>query len=53
MSINPSSHDYPKAMLKTGIPAIDTMNSIARSKRIIIFSAAGLPHNKVAALVAY
>jgi V-type H+-transporting ATPase subunit B len=34
-------------MFQTGIPAIDTMNSIARGQKIPIFSAAGLPHNEV------
>ena len=49
--INPSSRDYPKAMIQTGISAIDVMNSIARGQKIPIFSAAGLPHNEVAAQV--
>ena len=47
--INPSSRDYPKAMIQTGISAIDVMNSVARGQKIPIFSAAGLPHNEVAA----
>jgi len=50
--INPSSRDYPKAMIQTGISAIDVMNSIARGQKIPIFSAAGLPHNEVAARIA-
>ncbi len=50
--INPSSRDYPKAMIQTGISAIDVMNSVARGQKIPIFSAAGLPHNEVAAQVA-
>merc|ERR1712226_1672108 len=50
--INPSSRDYPKAMIQTGISAIDVMNSIARGQKIPIFSAAGLPHNEVAAQIA-
>jgi V-type H+-transporting ATPase subunit B len=52
MPINPSSRDYPKEMVQTGISAIDVMNSIARGQKIPIFSAAGLPHNEVAAQVA-
>merc|ERR1719149_275645 len=52
MPINPSSRDYPKAMIQTGVSAIDVMNSIARGQKIPIFSAAGLPHNEVAAQVA-
>ena len=50
--INPSSCDYPKSMIQTGISAIDVMNSIARGQKIPIFSAAGLPHNEVAARIA-
>ena len=42
--INPSCRDYPKAMIQTGISAIDVMNSIARGQKIPLFSAAGLPH---------
>ena len=38
-------------MIATGISAIDTMNSIARGQKIPIFSAAGLPHNEVAAQI--
>lgn len=49
--INPSCRDYPKAMIQTGISAIDVMNSIARGQKIPIFSAAGLPHNEVAAQI--
>merc|ERR1712021_44147 len=52
MPINPSSRDYPKAMIQTGISAIDVMNSVARGQKIPIFSAAGLPHNEVAAQIA-
>lgn len=49
--INPSSRDYPKAMIQTGISAIDVMNSVARGQKIPLFSAAGLPHNEVAAQI--
>ncbi|KAK9763895.1 Vacuolar ATP synthase subunit B [Basidiobolus ranarum] len=49
--INPFSRIYPEEMIQTGISAIDTMNSIARGQKIPIFSAAGLPHNEVAAQI--
>eukprot|EP00697_Spironema_sp_BW2_P005619 gnl/Spiro4/17838_TR9490_c0_g1_i1.p1 gnl/Spiro4/17838_TR9490_c0_g1~~gnl/Spiro4/17838_TR9490_c0_g1_i1.p1 ORF type:complete len:509 (+),score=163.91 gnl/Spiro4/17838_TR9490_c0_g1_i1:85-1611(+) len=49
--INPYSRDYPEQMIQTGISAIDTMNSIARGQKIPIFSAAGLPHNDLAAQI--
>ncbi|CAG9822278.1 unnamed protein product [Phaedon cochleariae] len=38
-------------MIQTGITAIDVMNSIARGQKIPIFSAAGLPHNEIAAQI--
>ncbi|XP_065183993.1 V-type proton ATPase subunit B-like [Sycon ciliatum] len=49
--INPWSRIYPEEMIQTGISAIDTMNSIARGQKIPIFSAAGLPHNEIAAQI--
>lgn len=50
--INPYAREYPEEMIATGISAIDTMNSIARGQKIPIFSAAGLPHNEIAAQIA-
>merc|ERR1712159_430014 len=47
--INPYMRVYPEEMIQTGISAIDTMNSIARGQKIPLFSAAGLPHNEIAA----
>lgn len=49
--INPWSRIYPEEMIQTGISAIDVMNSIARGQKIPIFSAAGLPHNDIAAQI--
>lgn len=49
--INPYTRMVPKEMIQTGISAIDTMNSIARGQKIPIFSAAGLPHNELAAQI--
>jgi V-type H+-transporting ATPase subunit B len=49
--INPCMRTYPQEMFQTGISAIDTMNSIARGQKIPIFSAAGLPHNEIAAQI--
>ncbi|KAI3652239.1 hypothetical protein MP228_003542 [Amoeboaphelidium protococcarum] len=49
--INPYSRIYPEEMIQTGISTIDTMNSIARGQKIPIFSAAGLPHNELAAQI--
>lgn len=49
--INPFMRVYPEEMIQTGISAIDLMNSIARGQKIPIFSAAGLPHNEIAAQI--
>ncbi|KAI9016735.1 putative VMA2-H+-ATPase V1 domain 60 kd subunit, vacuolar [Hyaloraphidium curvatum] len=49
--INPFSRVYPEEMIQTGISTIDAMNSIARGQKIPIFSAAGLPHNEIAAQI--
>jgi len=51
MPINPRSRVHPRQMIQTGLSALDVMNSIARGQKIPIFSAAGLPHNKVAAQI--
>lgn len=50
-SINPSERTYPEEMIQTGISTIDVMNSIARGQKIPLFSAAGLPHNEIAAQI--
>jgi len=49
--INPVARVYPQQMIQTGLSALDVMNSIARGQKIPIFSAAGLPHNKIAAQI--
>jgi len=49
--INPFTRTYPEEMIQTGISAIDAMNSIARGQKIPLFSAAGLPHNEIAAQI--
>eukprot|EP01052_Picozoa_sp_SAG31_P001397 SAG31_NODE_47_length_30979_cov_41.708841_31_plen_321_part_00 len=38
-------------MIQTGISTIDGMNSVARGQKIPLFSAAGLPHNEIAAQI--
>jgi len=49
--INPYSRDYPREMIQTGISIIDVQTSIARGQKIPLFSAAGLPHNEIAAQI--
>lgn len=50
--INPCQREYPRQMIQTGISAIDMNLSIARGQKIPLFSAAGLPHNDIAAQIA-
>jgi V/A-type H+-transporting ATPase subunit B len=50
--INPSSREYPRDFIQTGISTIDGMNTLVRGQKLPIFSAAGLPHNKLAAQIA-
>merc|ERR1711861_87276 len=38
-------------MIQTGVSALDTMNSVVRGQKLPLFSAAGLPHNEIAAQV--
>jgi len=49
--INPQARTYPQEMVQTGISTIDAMNSVARGQKIPLFSAAGLPHNEIAAQI--
>jgi V/A-type H+-transporting ATPase subunit B len=50
--INPTSREYPKEFIQTGISTIDGMNTLVRGQKLPIFSASGLPHNKLAAQIA-
>lgn len=49
--INPCKRNYPREMIQTGISALDVQVSIARGQKIPLFSAAGLPHNEIAAQI--
>jgi len=49
--INPCKRTYPKEMIQTGISVLDVQCSIARGQKIPLFSAAGLPHNDIAAQI--
>ena len=50
--INPSSREYPRDPIQTGISTIDGMNTLVRGQKLPIFSGAGLPHNELAAQIA-
>lgn len=50
-AINPTSRDYPKMFIQTGISAIDGMNTLIRGQKLPIFSGSGLPHNQIASQI--
>lgn len=52
MAINPTSRQYPRDFIQTGISVIDGMNTIIRGQKLPIFSGNGLPHNELAAQIA-
>jgi V/A-type H+/Na+-transporting ATPase subunit B len=52
LPINPFMRQYPRDFAETGVSAIDLMNSLVRGQKLPIFSAAGLPHNELAAQIA-
>ncbi|MGE5558964.1 MAG: V-type ATP synthase subunit B [Bacillota bacterium] len=50
--INPYARNYPSEFIQTGISAIDGLNTLVRGQKLPIFSAAGLPHPRLAAQIA-
>ncbi|MDY6907017.1 MAG: V-type ATP synthase subunit B [Chloroflexota bacterium] len=46
--INPASRMPPAEFIETGISAIDGLNALVRGQKLPIFSASGLPHNRIA-----
>jgi len=50
--INPTARDYPSEFIQTGISTIDGLNTMVRGQKLPIFSAAGLPHSRLAAQIA-
>jgi len=52
MSINPARRDLPRDFIETGVTAIDLMNSLVRGQKLPLFSAAGLPHDRLATAIA-
>ncbi|MGD8932932.1 MAG: V-type ATP synthase subunit B, partial [Chromatiales bacterium] len=48
---NPSARTYPREFIQTGISTIDGLNSLVRGQKLPIFSASGLPHNRLAAQI--
>lgn len=52
MQMEPFSRDHPSEFIQTGISTIDCLNPIVRGQKLPIFSASGLPHNRLAAQIA-
>ena len=50
--MNPYSRDFPSEFIQTGISTIDGLNPMVRGQKLPIFSASGLPHNRMAAQIA-
>ena len=51
-AINPYSRDYPNDFIQTGISTLDCLNTLVRGQKLPVFSGAGLPHNRIAAMIA-
>jgi V/A-type H+-transporting ATPase subunit B len=49
--INPYSREYPSEVIQTGTSVIDGLFTLIRGQKLPIFSAQGLPHNKLAAQI--
>ncbi len=50
--INPTARELPTDFIETGITAIDLMNSLVRGQKLPLFSAGGMPHDRIASDVA-
>ncbi len=49
--VNPTARQYPQYAIRTGISAIDGMNSLILGQKLPIFSGNGLPHEQIAAQI--
>ncbi|MEZ5839116.1 MAG: V-type ATP synthase subunit B [Hyphomicrobiales bacterium] len=50
--LNPAERALPSDFIETGVSTIDLMNSLVRGQKLPVFSAAGLPHDRLAAEIA-
>ncbi|MGP1419203.1 MAG: V-type ATP synthase subunit B [Sphaerochaetaceae bacterium] len=50
--INPTSREYPRDFIQTGISVIDGLTTLIQGQKLPIFSGNGLPHNALAAQIA-
>ena len=51
-ALDPAARAYPSDVIRTGVSAIDAMNTLVRGQKLPIFSAAGLPHDALATQIA-
>lgn len=51
-SMNPAERELPQDFIETGVTAIDLMNSLVRGQKLPLFSAGGLPHDRLATQIA-
>lgn len=49
--INPTSREYPRDFIQTGISVIDGLTTLIQGQKLPIFSGNGLPHNQLAAQI--
>lgn len=52
LPLNPVARDTPQDFIETGVTAIDLMNSLVRGQKLPLFSAGGLPHDRIAVAIA-
>ena len=50
--INPTARELPRDFIETGVTAIDLMNSLVRGQKLPLFSAGGMPHDRLASEIA-
>lgn len=50
--LNPARRALPRDFIETGISAIDLTNSLIRGQKLPVFSAGGLPHDRLAIEIA-
>ncbi len=49
--MNPAARDKPSRFIRTGLSAIDGLNTLVRGQKLPIFSGAGLPAREIAAQI--
>jgi V/A-type H+-transporting ATPase subunit B len=48
LAFNPLARQTPRDFIETGISSIDILNSLVRGQKLPVFSAGGLPHDRLA-----